>query len=237
MWRCDNVGDLGEPATCHLFRFLSILLEASPLDPSRLIALCAPVIIHMLQADMLQADTRATPCSQPLQLRAYATAAVWLMAEAASLTHSYLSCALCSSMILSPHDMRKHIDCQRKSTTFGIRYLADKLPERDEIWHNDKSAPRLRNSSSKRPLGCQNCNDFLVHCLAERDKIWRDYGIGPLQVVSDCGELWSICTLPTGLTKFWMRVSRTILVRARRNLAALWVWLFNTYKCKKNLTV
>jgi len=51
-------------------------LEASPLDPSRLIALCALVIIHMLQADMLQADTRATPatsrCSSvpmPLQQR------------------------------------------------------------------------------------------------------------------------------------------------------------------------
>jgi len=29
----------------------------------------------MLQADMLQADTRATPCNQPLQQRAYATAA------------------------------------------------------------------------------------------------------------------------------------------------------------------
>jgi len=53
-----------------------IILEASgPLDPSRFIALCALVIIHMLQADMLQADTRATPCSQPLQQRAYATAA------------------------------------------------------------------------------------------------------------------------------------------------------------------
>jgi len=25
------------------------------------------VIIHMVQADMLQADTRATPCSQPLR--------------------------------------------------------------------------------------------------------------------------------------------------------------------------
>ena len=42
-------------------------LEALPLDPSRLIAL---VIIHMLQA-----DSRATPCSQPLQQRASATAA------------------------------------------------------------------------------------------------------------------------------------------------------------------
>jgi len=29
----------------------------------------------MLQADMLEADNRATPCSQPLQQRAYATAA------------------------------------------------------------------------------------------------------------------------------------------------------------------
>jgi len=52
-----------------------IILEASPLDPSRFIALCALVVIHMLQAGMLQADTRATPCSQPLQQRAYATAA------------------------------------------------------------------------------------------------------------------------------------------------------------------
>jgi len=29
----------------------------------------------MLQAHMLQADTHATPCSQPLQQRAYATPA------------------------------------------------------------------------------------------------------------------------------------------------------------------
>jgi len=29
--------------------------------------MCALVIIHMLQADMLQADTRATPCSQPFR--------------------------------------------------------------------------------------------------------------------------------------------------------------------------
>jgi len=29
----------------------------------------------MLQADVLQSDTRTTPCSQPLQQRAYATAA------------------------------------------------------------------------------------------------------------------------------------------------------------------
>jgi len=29
----------------------------------------------MLQADKLQSDTRATPCSQPQQQRAYATAA------------------------------------------------------------------------------------------------------------------------------------------------------------------
>jgi len=55
--------------------FSQTKLEASSLDPSRLIALCAPVIIDMLQADMLQADTRATPCNQPLQQRAYATAA------------------------------------------------------------------------------------------------------------------------------------------------------------------
>ena len=54
----------------------------------------------MLQADMLQADTRATPCSQPLQQRAYATAAPWLMEYVASVTHSYLSCALYSSMIM-----------------------------------------------------------------------------------------------------------------------------------------
>jgi len=36
------------------------LLGASPLDPARLIALRALDIIHMLQA-----DTSATPCSQP----------------------------------------------------------------------------------------------------------------------------------------------------------------------------
>jgi len=53
----------------------SLVLEASPLDPSGLIALRALVIIHMLLTDMVQADTRATPCSQPLQQRAYATAA------------------------------------------------------------------------------------------------------------------------------------------------------------------
>ena len=45
-------------------------LAASSLDPStlyRLTALRAPVIIHMLQADMLQGHTRATPCSQPVR--------------------------------------------------------------------------------------------------------------------------------------------------------------------------
>ena len=57
-----------------------LLKEALPLDPSRLIALSALVIIHMLQADMLQANTRATPCSQLLKQRAYATAAARLMA-------------------------------------------------------------------------------------------------------------------------------------------------------------
>jgi len=51
------------------------MIEASPLDPSRFIALRAVIIIHMLQADMLQAHTRATPCSQPLQQRDYAIAA------------------------------------------------------------------------------------------------------------------------------------------------------------------
>jgi len=40
-----------------------------------LIALRDLVIIHMLHADMVQADTRATLCSQPLLQRAYATAA------------------------------------------------------------------------------------------------------------------------------------------------------------------
>jgi len=40
----------------------------------------------MRQADMLQADTRAAPCSQPLQQRAYATGSV---------TDKYLS-QLCS---------------------------------------------------------------------------------------------------------------------------------------------
>jgi len=34
-----------------------IKLGASPLDPSRLIALRTPVIIHILQTDMLQVDT------------------------------------------------------------------------------------------------------------------------------------------------------------------------------------
>jgi len=43
------------------------VLAASPLNPSRLIALRALVIIHMVQADTLQADTRSTPCSQPLR--------------------------------------------------------------------------------------------------------------------------------------------------------------------------
>jgi len=33
------------------------------------------VIVHMLHADMLQSDTRATHCSQLLQQYAYATAA------------------------------------------------------------------------------------------------------------------------------------------------------------------
>jgi len=47
---------------------------ASPLDPSRLIALRALVIIHMLQAYMLQADTRSTPYSQPLCMQASAAA-------------------------------------------------------------------------------------------------------------------------------------------------------------------
>ena len=54
--------------------------EASPLDLSMLIALRDLVIIHMLHANMVQADTRATLCSQPLLQRAYATAAAWLMA-------------------------------------------------------------------------------------------------------------------------------------------------------------
>jgi len=44
-------------------------LGALPLDPSRLIALRALVIIHMLQA-----DTHATPCSQPLCVQASAAA-------------------------------------------------------------------------------------------------------------------------------------------------------------------
>ena len=39
----------------------NVVLGASPLDLSRLIALCALVIINMLQA-----DTRAMPCSRPL---------------------------------------------------------------------------------------------------------------------------------------------------------------------------
>ena len=41
-------------------------LAASPLDLCTLIALHALVIIHMVQANMLQADTRVTPCSQPM---------------------------------------------------------------------------------------------------------------------------------------------------------------------------
>jgi len=45
------------------------LLGASPLDPSRLNALRAVIVIHMLQA-----DTRATPCSQPLHMQASAAA-------------------------------------------------------------------------------------------------------------------------------------------------------------------
>jgi len=42
----------------------SLLLAATPLDLSRLIVLRALVISHVLQADMLQSDTHATPCSQ-----------------------------------------------------------------------------------------------------------------------------------------------------------------------------
>jgi len=49
--------------TVKVWAVISTRGFASRLDPSRLIALRALVIIHMLQ---LQADTRATPCSQPL---------------------------------------------------------------------------------------------------------------------------------------------------------------------------
>jgi len=44
-----------------------LTLAASPLHPSRLIALHAVVIIHMLHAETLQADARVTPCSPPLR--------------------------------------------------------------------------------------------------------------------------------------------------------------------------
>jgi len=54
-----------QPATTihpeGLTQTLHLSLAASPLDPSTLIALRALVIIHMRQA-----DTRATPCSQPM---------------------------------------------------------------------------------------------------------------------------------------------------------------------------
>jgi len=70
-----------------------------PLDPSRLIALCALVIIHTLQADtaqgllpLLVGWQRSTPLP---------TVAAWLMPYAASLTHSYLSCARYICMIIT----------------------------------------------------------------------------------------------------------------------------------------
>jgi len=65
------------------------------MDPSRLIALCALVIIHMLRADMLQANTRATPCSHPLQQRDS-----WHRQRH---RHSYLSCALYDLDIFSSY--------------------------------------------------------------------------------------------------------------------------------------
>ena len=53
----------------YILAWVLLSLDASPLDLSRLIALLAVVSIHTLQADIVQADTRATPCSQPLQRR------------------------------------------------------------------------------------------------------------------------------------------------------------------------
>jgi len=76
-----------------------IEIGASPLEPFKLIALRALVLIHLLQA-----DTRATPCRQPLCVQA--SAAAWLVAYASllrpHLCHSQipeLSCDRSSSMI------------------------------------------------------------------------------------------------------------------------------------------
>jgi len=66
--------------------------------------------------------------------------------------------------------------------------------------------------------GVKNCNAFLVHRLAERDYIWHNkvrlVNFGPLFREQNVLR---------------QRISRTLLVGARRNLTALRVWSIDTY--------
>jgi len=69
-------------------------------------------------------------------------------------------------------------------------------------------------------------NAFLVHRLAERDKIWHNEG--HLYVAGHRLFWWTLVHV-SGSRNFRQRISRTLLVGMRRNLAVLGVWQMDTY--------
>jgi len=66
-----------------------------------------------------------------------------------------------------------------KSTKFGSRYLVDRLSAGDEIWQTDccELWPQGTPWGTKIMTGVKIfCNAFLIHCVAEHDKIWHNEG-------------------------------------------------------------